>query len=365
VIVLNPLDALGDDQVTEKIAANYTAINLTASNFDTKAEIDVWNGVFNFIYLSPEIFLNNKTFEEIYISPNFQKKLVLVVVDKAHMIYTWGLAETGNKVEKILARHQDQGVFRISYGNIGSALLNKNKSPLLMMSATCPPKAIEAITDCLKLTEEGQLHIIRGELTRPEIHIIRIPMSHSLCSCEDIASIYPLAEETPSNQLVPTLIYSGTRHLTLKVLEVLAAARGTHGDHLNAGSLLGRRYHACTGKLDKEDCIEEFGQGKFPLISCTLALGMGQNWRTVRQVVHIGRGDPSLICQMIGRAGRDGNPALAVLYMDPSRKGGKNDLLEFADGPCYSDEDRMDALALTPVCLRVAFGVDNLYVFCT
>ncbi|PLW29896.1 hypothetical protein PCANC_20791 [Puccinia coronata f. sp. avenae] len=111
VIVLNPLDALGDDQVTEKIAANYTAINLTASNFDTKAEIDVWNGVFNFIYLSPEIFLNNKTFEEIYISPNFQKKLVLVVVDEAHMIYTWGLAETGNKVEKILARHQDQGVF--------------------------------------------------------------------------------------------------------------------------------------------------------------------------------------------------------------------------------------------------------------
>jgi superfamily II DNA helicase RecQ len=87
VIVLNPLDALGDNQVTERIAVNYTAINLTAANFNTKAEIDLRNGVFNFIYLSPKIFLNNKTFEEIYISPNFQKKLVLVVVDKAHDLY--------------------------------------------------------------------------------------------------------------------------------------------------------------------------------------------------------------------------------------------------------------------------------------
>jgi hypothetical protein len=109
-----------------------------------------------------------------------------------------------------------------------------------MMSATCPPKAIEAIMNCLKLTEEGELHVIRGELSHPKICIVRIPMPYLLCSCEDIEKIYPLEEDTPNNQLVPALIYSGTRHLTLKVLKVLVAARGTHGDHLNAGSLLGR-----------------------------------------------------------------------------------------------------------------------------
>ncbi|PLW51981.1 hypothetical protein PCANC_08441 [Puccinia coronata f. sp. avenae] len=99
--------------------------------------------------------------------------------------------------------------------------------------------AIEAIRNCLKLTDKGELHVIRSELSRPKICIVCIPMSHSLHSCEDIAKIYPLAEDTPNNQLVPTLIYSGTCHLTLKVFEVLAAACGTRGDHLNAGSLLG------------------------------------------------------------------------------------------------------------------------------
>jgi superfamily II DNA helicase RecQ len=235
VIVLNPLNALGDDQVTKKIAANYSAINLTAPNFDHQAATDVWNGVYNFIYLSPEIFLNNKTFEEIFLSPDFQENLALVVVDEAHMIYTWGLAESGKKVFKVLARQQDQGAFCVAYGNIGSALLNKNKVPLLMMSAKCPPKAIKAIKYCLKL-EDDDIDIIRGELTRPKICILRIPMSSSLSLCEDISKIYPLSKETPNNELVPSLIYSGTCHLTLQVLEVLATARQTPGDHLIPGS---------------------------------------------------------------------------------------------------------------------------------
>ncbi|PLW13259.1 hypothetical protein PCANC_18940 [Puccinia coronata f. sp. avenae] len=338
VVVLNPLDALGDDQVSEKIAANYTAINLTAPNCDGKAATDVANGVFNFIYLSPEIFLNNKTFEEIYLSPKFQSKLVLVVVDEAHMIYTWGMAETGQKVGKVSARHQDQGAFRISYGNLSSALLNKNKSPLLLMSATCPPKAIKAIKTSLKL-EDSEIDIIRGELTRPEIRILRIPMCKSLSSCEDISILYAFAKDVPSSELVPSLIYSGTRHMTQTVLEILSVARGTPGEYKIADSLFGRRYHACTGKRDKEDRIADFGQSKFPIISCTLALGVGQNWRTVRQVVHIGRGDPSLICQMIGRGGRDGKPALALLFMEPERTGGKNSVSDFAIGPYDSDED--------------------------
>jgi superfamily II DNA helicase RecQ len=43
------------------------------------------------------------------------------------------------------------------------------------------------------------------------------------------------------------------------------------------------------------------------LISCTMALGLGQNWKRVRSVIHFGWGDPVLILQMIGRCGRAGN----------------------------------------------------------
>ncbi|EFP78569.2 uncharacterized protein PGTG_04525 [Puccinia graminis f. sp. tritici CRL 75-36-700-3] len=357
VVVLNPLDALGDNQVEEKISAGYTAINLTQLNFNQQTANEIKNGLYNFVYLSPEIFLNNKGFEEMYLTPSFQQKLVLVVVDEAHMIYSWGLVESGKRHLKTLVRHQDQCAFRPSYGNIGAALLNKNNAPILLMSATCRPKAIEAIRKNLKLVDTD-LDIIKGELSRPEIRILRITMNNSLNSCLDLLRMYPSQQQTPNSQLVPTLIYSGTRHATLKVLEVLDAARETPGQHLIAGSDFARRYHACTGELDKQDCISDFAEGKVPLISCTLALGMGQNWRSVRQVVHIGRGDPSLICQMIGRAGRDGEPALAVLFVEKTRKNGKNSVSDFT-GPIDSDEDRMDALAVTPVCLRVAFKVDN------
>ncbi|EHS63518.1 uncharacterized protein PGTG_21694 [Puccinia graminis f. sp. tritici CRL 75-36-700-3] len=54
-----------------------------------------------------------------------------------------------------------------------------------------------------------------------------------------------------------------------------------------------------------------------------MALGMGQNWSRVRRVIQMGRGDPSAICQMIGRAGRDGRPGLAIMFVEKTRKGGE------------------------------------------
>ncbi|OAV98577.1 hypothetical protein PTTG_11872 [Puccinia triticina 1-1 BBBD Race 1] len=93
-----------------------------------------------------------------------------------------------------------------------------------------------------------------------------------------------------------------------------------------------------------------------------MALGLGQNWKRVRCVIHMGRGDPSTISQMMGRCGRDGRPGLAILFMEPNRKKGKNSVKQFEHGKKQlTDDDRMDAYAVTPVCLRVANAVDNLY----
>ena len=158
VVVLNPLNALGDNQVVKKVASGYLAINLTAPNFTNTAALDVKTGQNNFVYLSPEIFLKKKVFEEIYLSPDFQQKLVLVVVDKVHVIYTWGLTESGHWKAKTIVHHQDQGEFCPSYGNLASALLNKNKAPLILMSGTCPPRVIEGIKKSLKLNNTKRLH---------------------------------------------------------------------------------------------------------------------------------------------------------------------------------------------------------------
>ena len=65
-LVLNPLDTLGDNQVSEKLMAGFKAINLTKQSFTDKAVDKVLEGVHNFVYLSPEIFLNSKKFEKVY-----------------------------------------------------------------------------------------------------------------------------------------------------------------------------------------------------------------------------------------------------------------------------------------------------------
>jgi hypothetical protein len=45
VVVLNPLDALGNNQVEEKEKAWFTAINLTQMLFDSRMAMDLKNGV--------------------------------------------------------------------------------------------------------------------------------------------------------------------------------------------------------------------------------------------------------------------------------------------------------------------------------
>ncbi|OAV91522.1 hypothetical protein PTTG_04081 [Puccinia triticina 1-1 BBBD Race 1] len=240
-------------------------------NLETVKKIK--RGLFSFIYLSPEVFLNSSLFTEIFFSNEFQDILLLIVVDEAHMIYLWGLvASKKSKTLIIFARHKDKAMFRPGYGNIGIRLMATNNVPLLLLLATCRPVAVSAITTSLmlKLTD---INMINGELTRPEI------------------------------------------------------------------------------------------RGKVPVISATMELGLGQNLKRVRCVVHMGHGDPASIVQMVGRCGSDGKAGLGLLFMKPTRKNGKNSAGDFEDGMVQNDDDRMDALAVTKVCIRIALTVDNKYVY--
>ncbi|KAH9442677.1 hypothetical protein Pst134EA_031647 [Puccinia striiformis f. sp. tritici] len=361
VLVLNPLDALGENQVLEKNLAGYTAINLTKMNFDANTSADILTGYYNFIYLSPEIYLNSKSFDHIYFSPTFQNRLATIVIDEAHVIFIWGLVESSTSKTRttVHGKHEDYACFRPGYGKIGPHILFRNDKPLLLLSATCRPVAVEAIKKCLKLNDSA-LAMLEGELTRPEIQIIRVDMDNSLASTLDLIKAFPSAKDVPDEDMVPTLIYSGSRNRTLTAMEVFDLARETPGACFVPRGKTIRRFHSCTGDQDKKDVVEDFSSAKVPVISCTMALGLGQNWKRVRMVVHMGRGDPANICQMIGRCGRDGRQGLAVMFVEKNRRGGKNSIDQFQRGAVQTDQDRMDALAITPLCLRVAFSMDNL-----
>ncbi|OAV89972.1 hypothetical protein PTTG_28474 [Puccinia triticina 1-1 BBBD Race 1] len=359
-LVLNPLDSLGDDQVREKNEVNISAINLTQSRLNAKEEQKIIRGDYAFVYLSPEVFLNSEVFTRIFFNAEFQARLILMVVDKAHMIYMWGLVASGESKDlNSHGKHQDISVFRPSYGDIAKRLMATYQVPILLLSATCRPQAVDAILNSLKIKHED-MHFFRGELTRKEITIWRIPMKHSLASCDDILQLIGPKSCIKDEELIPTVIYSTTRNLTMQVMVVINEGRRVPQGHNNPKSTCVRRFHAVTGELDKIDVVTDFANGCFPMISSTMALGMGQNWKRVRRVVHVGRGDPVTLFQMIGRCGRGGDRGLGILFVEQNRRNGRNSVADFPNPEVQSDDDRMDALAITPVCLRICFSIDNL-----
>ncbi|KAA1098527.1 hypothetical protein PGT21_036268 [Puccinia graminis f. sp. tritici] len=285
--------------------------------------------------------------------------LSLIVVDEAHMIYLWGLvASKHSKNLIIFARLEDQAIFRPAYGHIGTRLTATNDVPVLLLSATCRPEAVVAITSSLMLTPID-IRMIDGELTRPEIRFIRVYMNSTLSSCDDLLRLFGPDTLTPADRAVPMIIYSGTRNRTFQVMKVVNEARKTPKHEYDPLDPFIRRYHSVTGDTEKQRTIEDFGEAKVPVISATMALGLGQNLKRVRCVVHMGRGDPAAIVQMVGRCGRDGRVGLGILFMEPSRKNGKNNVSDFGDTTYQDDDSRMDALAVTPCCLRIALTVDN------
>ncbi|KNE87415.1 hypothetical protein PSTG_19200, partial [Puccinia striiformis f. sp. tritici PST-78] len=83
----------GTGYVVEKKAAKFTAINLTSRTFNKEEANKIANGAYNFVYISPEIFLNSRMWDRVYFSDKFQRRLGLVVLDEAHMVYEWGIVE--------------------------------------------------------------------------------------------------------------------------------------------------------------------------------------------------------------------------------------------------------------------------------
>ncbi|PLW26394.1 hypothetical protein PCANC_27792 [Puccinia coronata f. sp. avenae] len=205
------------------------------------------------------------------------------------------------------------------------------------------------------------MKFFNAELTQPKICILRFAMESLLKSPDDLLEMFGPQDQIPNKSLPPTLVYSSTQNATLQVMKVINQAHGTPTGKFNPNSTLICRYHSCTRDLDKEDTVNGFKKKEFPMISCTMALGLGQNWKRVCRVFHMVRGDPSCICQMMGLCGRNSKPGLAVLFMEPKRRFGINKIEAVTKADKQMDDTRMDCLAITPMCLRIAFSMDNLY----
>jgi DNA topoisomerase III len=271
-LVISPLLSLIEDQV-HKLRAVGVAAERIHSGLDRAESREVCRkylrGEIAFLFIAPER-LAVPGFPEMLA----KRPLSLVAVDEAHCISQWG--------------HD----FRPEYRMLGARLPLFRPAPVVALTATATPEVQDDIAKQLGIGQAARF--IRG-FRRENLHIEALPLVPSRRGEALRAILAPEARR-------PAIVYANARRDT----EVLAAELARK--HRAAP------YHAGLAKDERERVQMGFSRGDIDVVVATVAFGMGIDKADVRTVVHAGL--PASVegyYQEIGRAGRDGAPAHAVL----------------------------------------------------
>jgi len=274
-LVVSPLIALMKDQVDslQERGVAATCINSSISPAERRDRIQgLIDGRWKLVYVAPERF-----------SPRFLERIrgadiSLLAIDEAHCVSEWG--------------HD----FRPDYLRLGAVRKQLGEPPTVALTATATPEVQRDIVRLVGL--DGCRRFVRG-FDRKNIGL----EVHECSGGPHKLSLLP-ALVSPG----PALVYCATRKNVEKVVRSLR----------DAGVQAGM-YH---GGMEHEDRVrvqDAFMGGRLPVVVATNAFGMGVDKADIRCIVHYDiPGSVEAYYQEIGRAGRDGAPARAVLLFHPS-----------------------------------------------
>ncbi|CAA9439992.1 MAG: ATP-dependent DNA helicase RecQ, partial [uncultured Pseudonocardia sp.] len=280
VLVVSPLIALQRDQVERLVevgdrAGRAAQLNSTMSAGDQRDALDsLRDGTVRFLFLAPEQLAKPDVVDAIAAA-----KPALFVVDEAHCVSAWG--------------HD----FRPDYLRLGGVVEQLDHPTVLALTATAAPPVRAEIVERLEM--RGPEIVVAG-FDRPEI---RLEVDHHAdARAKELGVLDRVLGEVGAGR-GPGIVYSATR----KGTETFAEALADRG-------LRARHYHAGLGRGDREDTQRAWMADELDVVVATTAFGMGIDKPGTRFVVHAEPADSlDSYYQEIGRAGRDGRPALAVL----------------------------------------------------
>ncbi|MEZ4525060.1 MAG: DNA helicase RecQ [Desulfobacterales bacterium] len=271
-IVISPLIALMQDQTEALrrigIRAVYLNSSLSPSQI-TQTEQRILSGNADILYVAPERMMGS----------SFQRLLhqippALFAIDEAHCISQWG--------------HD----FRPEYLQIPILTDQFPHVPRIALTATADPVTRKEIVDRLRLHRAEQFV---SSFDRPNICYRAEPRHNAMRQL----TVF-LQEEHPGES---GLIYCPTRKKTEQIASLLCSA-GYNALAYHAGM------DAQTRMRNQRRFLREDGI----IAVATVAFGMGIDKPDVRFVVHMGMPKSlEAYYQETGRAGRDGNPADALM----------------------------------------------------
>ena len=89
IIVIAPLTSLMEDQVESCTRRGIKAVAVTSEEESRKNYGDVVNGLYQIVYISPEMIIGTQKWRTTLQDDLYQSKLCAVVVDEAHCVKKW------------------------------------------------------------------------------------------------------------------------------------------------------------------------------------------------------------------------------------------------------------------------------------
>ncbi|MES2799486.1 MAG: ATP-dependent DNA helicase RecQ [Bacteroidota bacterium] len=319
-IVISPLIALMQDQVTTLQALGFRAKALVSGMTFREIEIILTNAQFggvDFLYVSPER-IQTTLFKERFKN----MKVGLLVVDEAHCISEWG--------------HD----FRPAFRTIHQLRALQPSVPLIALTATATQQVKEDIISQL-------------ELKNPKLYfgtIERINLSYE--SYNVVNKGIEILNFIQSQEGNCGIIYCQTRKSVKEI-----------GKYLFANKIKIGIYHGGMNQMDRSNMLNQWLKNEVQVMISTNAFGMGIDKADVRFVLHY-EFPPSLeaYLQEAGRAGRDGKPSRALTFWE------EKDLYEL-ENRLKNQFPPIETIKLTyrAICnyLKIAIGSgkDEMYHF--